>query len=293
MTRQGRFAATIGMFDGLHAGHRYVLGQLKNVAASRALEPLVLTFANHPLSVLAPERAPLLLMPPHIKVSDIKAECGIDNVEVLDFTPSLATLTARQFLERLRDRGVVLLAMGFNNTIGSDRLNAADAAALGVVDVVQLDACPGVEHGSSTAIRAALGRGDVGEAATLLGHSFEMEGTVVGGKQLGRTIGYPTANMSVDQGLLIPAGGVYAVDVYVDDEVTPVRGMLNIGYRPTVDSAPTPKQSIEVHLLDYSGNLYGRRLRLRFLRRLRGEKRFEDLDALRAQLALDAASARQ
>lgn len=292
MTHAGRYAATIGMFDGLHAGHRYVLGRLKDIAASRGLEPLVLTFANHPLSVLAPGRAPLLLMPPHIKAADIKAECGIGSVEVLDFTRELASLTGRRFLEMLRSRGVELLAMGFNNTIGSDRLKAADAAALGVVNVVELDACPGIEHGSSTAVRAALGRGDVEEAAALLGRAFEMEGTVVEGKQLGRTIGYPTANLAIEVGLIVPAGGVYAVDVYVGESDAPVRGMLNIGYRPTVDSSDTPRQSIEVHLLDYSANLYGQRLRLRFLRRLRCEQRFSTLDELRAQLALDAAAAR-
>ncbi len=280
------------MFDGLHAGHRFVLGRLRDIAASQGLEPLVLTFSNHPLSVLAPERAPLLLMPPHIKVADIEAECGIGNVEVLDFTRELAAMTGREFLEMLRDRGVELLAMGFNNTIGSDRLNAAAAAALGVMDVVELDACPGIEHGSSTAVRAALGRGDVDEAAALLGRAFEMEGMVVEGKQLGRTIGYPTANLAIEPGLMVPAVGVYAVDVFVDGADVPVRGMLNIGYRPTVDSSDAPKQSIEVHLLDYSANLYGLPLRVRFLRRLRGEQRFESLDALRAQLALDAAAAR-
>lgn len=292
MISSGRYAATIGMFDGLHAGHRYVLERLKDVAASRGLEPMVVTFANHPLTVLAPERAPLLLMPPHIKEADIKEECGIGKVEVLDFTPELASLTARQFMNMLHEQGVELLAMGFNNTIGSDRLKAVDAAALGVMDVVELDACPGIEHGSSTAVRSALAHGDVEEAASLLGRYFEMEGTVVEGRQLGRTIGYPTANLAIGAGLMIPAGGVYVVDAYIDEDDTPVRGILNIGFRPTVDRSDSPQQTVEVHLLDYSGNLYEHRMRLRFLRHLRGEQRFETLEALRAQLARDAAAAR-
>ncbi|MDE6040862.1 MAG: riboflavin biosynthesis protein RibF, partial [Muribaculaceae bacterium] len=182
---------------------------------------------------------------------------------------------------------VVALAMGFNNHIGSDRRAAASLApATSGVEIVPLEELDNRSGVSSSAIRNALIHGKVEEAAALLGRPFEITGTVVHGKQLGRRIGFPTANINLIQpDLIVPADGAYAVDVRLVDGTTH-RAMANIGHRPTVDTPDAPL-SIEIHIIDFSGNLYGTAINVSFLKRLRPEQRFNSIESLKAQLEID------
>ena len=282
------YIAAIGMFDGVHLGHSFLLQQLAAEAGKRGLEPLVLTFREHPLSVLNPEHAPALISDPEQK-QQLIAGLGFNNITALDFTPDDFRSTAADFVGKLRaDFGVQALLMGFNNHIGSDRKNASALAAECDIPVIEAAPYPG-EAVSSTAVRSALHKGDVAEAARLSGHPFSLRGTVVDGKKLGRTIGFPTANIRpVSAGQLIPAPGVYAVDAVLADGSIH-RAVTNIGIRPTVDNSG--HLSIETHIINYSGNLYGNDIELRFIARMRDEQRFSSLDELKAGIAADCSRA--
>lgn len=286
--------AATGMFDGLHAGHLFVLAELRRRATDRGLQPMVISFANHPSETLRPDKPVRLLMSAPAKRKAIRELAGIDTVEIIDFTPDFAAMTAAQYLATLKKKGVAALAMGFNNHIGSDRLDATGAAALGIIDIEQLPPCPGDEATSSSALRHAIGDADLDTATGLLGRPFAIDGTVVGGKRLGRTIGFPTANIAPTLGFrqLLPPDGAYAADITLEGETATRRAMVNIGVRPTVDNSAIPARSIEAHILDFDADIYGTPVSLAFLRRLRSERRFPSLDALRAQLALDATAAR-
>lgn len=288
------YIAAVGMFDGLHTGHIFVLGELRRRAAALRLDPMVITFANHPSEVLRPDNPVPLLMSAEHKRREIKHLAGIDKVEFIPFTRSFATMTAARFLTDLKKKGVRVLAMGFNNHIGSDRLDADSAAALGIIEIEKLPPCPDCAHASSSALRKAIGGADLDTAATLLGRRYTFRGTVVNGRHLGRTIGFPTANIAPENGSrqLLPPDGAYAADITVGDDPTPRRAIVNIGIRPTVDTSASPRRTIEAHILDFHADIYGSDVKLTFLRRLRPERRFPSIDALRAQLALDAQSAR-
>ncbi len=290
--------ATVGMFDGVHRGHRDLLRRLSEEGAVRGLAPAVITFDAHPLALIAPEKAPLSLMTVDDKVAAIRAE-GVDRVDVLKFDNALRALTAEQFMERLRDHyDVEALLLGFNHRFGSDRIDdIAHYQAIGRklgMEVIRADelndpSSPGL---CSSSIRQALVEGDIATANAMLGRPYRLVGRVVSGHRLGRTIGFPTANIvAVDSRQLIPANGVYAADVILTSGER-VRAMVNIGVRPTVDTSANPVVSIEVHLIDWSGDLYGATLAVDFLARLRSEMRFPSLAALRTQLIADRLSAK-
>ncbi len=279
-------AAVVGTFDGVHLGHCFLLESLRSQAARRGLQPMVVTFADHPLKQIAPDRVPPGLMSVERRRSLLQAE-GVE-VVVLDFNSRLRSLTAAQFLEMLHNRyGVELFLLGFNNRIGSDRLGAENLAGktIGGVEVLAADEHPQLCV-SSSLVRAALSRGDVEEAAQMLGRPYSIEGKIVTGKQLGRTIGFPTANLLPDPTTAIPAVGVYA------GEMLGYPAVINIGHRPTVEGRNDAPLSIEAHLIGFSGDLYGRTAELTFIRRLRGEKRFESLNALKTQIQKDIDHAR-
>lgn len=280
-----RFIAAVGMFDGVHKGHAHLLRQLKDEAAEHDLAPLVLTFARHPLSVLHPESAPAVLTGTGLR-ADLICRLGIDNIGILDFSPDDFRLCAAEFMDRIRNEfGVEALLMGFNNHIGSDRLTCQDLAADGM-PVIGASRYPDLMV-SSSAVRAAVVGNDFAKAEELLGHQFIIRGTVVGGHRIGRTIGFPTANVvPEDPAQLIPEDGVYAVTVRTDAGT--YRGMANIGMRPTVGGT---HRTLEVHLIGFEGDLYGQTVDIGFIRRLRGERRFPDLQALKAQLVNDCRAA--
>lgn len=303
-------AIAVGNFDGVHRGHRLVLDRLRLLALQRGLEPAVVTFTSHPLQLVAPERAPRLLQTFDQRRAELE-RAGV-RVIALDFTDELRHLSAREFLEMLRDRyGARLLLLGHDNRFGyrpdGDKYSTLHPAAElygSLCPDLEIVEAPRLEGISSSAVRRAVTAGDMERAAEMLGRPFSYTATVVHGRQLGRTIGFPTANLSVKADLLLPPAGVYFCRAtLLPAEPTPpitsitlssssFRAMTNIGRRPTVDPADAPL-SIETHLLDFpSRDIYGRSLRLEFLHRHRSERRFPDLAALRAQLTADLSALR-
>jgi len=268
----------VGTFDGVHVGHRDVI----SAAGS------VLTFEPHPASVVAPERAPPLLTPLAVK-ADLVASLGVEELIVVHFDAAFAALSAREFIDdvlvaRLGAREV---AIGENfrfgaRALGDAALLAADGRfAARVVPLREMDG----EIVSSSRIRSLIRLGDLGSAARLLGDPFELRGVVVPGDRRGRELGFPTANLEPTPGICHPGHGVYAA---LADGGVPAA--VNIGVRPTFGSGRT--ELIEAHLIDWEGDLYGRELRLRFIERLRGERRFDSAAALIEAMHDDVARAR-
>lgn len=315
MTEQQKHtAAVVGMFDGVHMGHRYLLRNLRQLAEERGLEPLVFTFPRHPMSLICPEFAPKLLSEPAEKLHLLGGSgFSVKQVNFLVFNDLLRHQTAAEFMRMLRrDYGVRLLLRGYNNRFGTERdLTPEDYRRIAAAEGIELidDRVSFVEADgrqldvSSSAIRKLLLAGDVAGAARLLGRPYSLSGTVVDGRKLGRQLGFPTANLSpLHKSKLIPAPGVYICNVWEPlstergDAAATERGdaapgcrypaMLNIGHRPTVDRADSPV-SIEAHLLGFEGDIYGMTLNVEFLGRLREEKKFGSVEDLTLQLAED------
>lgn len=286
---------TVGTFDGVHRGHQDVLARLVAKSAREGLPSVVVTFDSHPLEVVRPADAPLLLTVADEKV-EVLAESGIDYLAILPFTAALASFSAERFVEdalraRFRMRSLLI---GHDHGFGYGR--AGDVAVLrtlGARDGFEVDVVPAIALGgggvvSSTAIRDAVARGDLAAAHDALGRPYSMSARVVHGEKRGRLLGYPTLNLSAPPPRkLLPPDGVYAVRV-----ATPTGefgGMMNLGARPTFDQ---PARSLEAHLFDAEGDWYGARVRVEFIAPLRETRRFESPAALVAQLEADAGAAR-
>jgi riboflavin kinase/FMN adenylyltransferase len=286
-------AVALGAFDGIHLGHRAILGQAVSCARRGGLTSLVCTFEPHPLEVLQPGRAPVPITTPEERLRLI-AEVGIEATLIVVFTKAMASVEPETFVEevlvgRLRAREIVV---GFNHRFGRGaRGDGALLESLGKAHGYRAHIVPPVTIGgmpvSSTEIRGALQRGDVATASALLGRPYAIGGRVVQGAGRGRVLGFPTANVSPDRPLLVPSG-VYACRAELDG-TTAHPAVVNIGVRPTFGETVL---AVEAHLLDFSGNLYDRHLRLAFVARLRDERRFPGPDALRTQIAADVAAAR-
>lgn len=283
--------ATIGFFDGVHRGHAFLLRQVREEARRRGLQSLAVTFSDHPRRVLAASEAPSLLTAPREKLRLLAAQ-GMDACAVIDFNRELAALTARRFMEEyLRGRfGVRCLVIGYDHRFGCERsAGFADYVEWGRVagiDVVRAAELPADGlHVSSSAIRRFLQAGDVERARLCLGRSYSLDGTVVEGRRVGRGLGFPTANLRPsDARLQLPGRGVYAAWAEVGG--TRHAAMVNIGCRPTLDNGDDI--TVEAHLLDFDGDLYGASLTLVFEHRLREERVFGQIDGLRLQLRRDA-----
>ncbi|MBD5277541.1 MAG: bifunctional riboflavin kinase/FMN adenylyltransferase [Bacteroides sp.] len=286
-------AAAVGMFDGVHLGHLDILDAVGREAARTGGKPVVLTFRNHPLSLLRPQDAPPLLTDAAEKEALIRARLPEATVGMLDFG-ELRGLPAGDFLKRLRDEaGVATMVMGYDNRFGCDGpRDRAAYDALGAragMDVVHVAPRPvdGVTA-SSSRVRELIAAGSVDRAAAMLGRPYSLRGTVVHGRHLGHTLGFPTANVEPAPGRQLPARGVYAAWALLPGEPAQrVPAMVNVGVRPTVDTSPHPALSIEAHLPGFHGDLYGCSLELQLVQRLRGERRFESREALVRQLAID------
>ena len=287
---------TTGFFDGVHLGHRHVLETVVSSARERGEEAIVVTFWPHPRAVLQQDARDFRILSSLEEKKMLLEANGIDRVEVLPFTKEFAAMKAEDYLRLLRTRyGATLVVMGYDNRIGSDHLTASACAKLPEFahrmdfSVLSCAELPDFAHGgavSSTQIRKALEEGDVERANGMLGYEYGLYGVVVSGNRLGRTIGFPTANMQLYEPLkLVPKNGVYAVDVEVLGHK--YRGMCNIGMRPTVDGKV---RTIETHILDFDEDIYGLPLQIRFLRRIRDERKFPSLDALKEQLVQDKLS---
>lgn len=283
--------ATIGMFDGVHRGHRLILDTLRNEAVKRGAETAVVTFSNHPMTVVNPDRAPALLTPGGEK-DRLLNSAGVDRLIINRFDRKMQEMSAQDFLQYLRDRhGVEMLLMGYNNRFGHDRtIGFADYVDIGRESGIEIIRAPELRirdmKVSSTVIRRLLSEGNVSTATEMLGRPYELTGKVVSGRQLGRTIGFPTANILPDStDKLVPGTGVYACTATLDDGRT-FPTMVNIGTRPTVDPSDSTV-SIEAHLTGLDEDIYGHFLTLRFIAFIRPEQRFESLESLGRQLELD------
>lgn len=289
-------AAVVGFFDGLHRGHRSLLDFAKARAEARGLQPVAVTFRECPIEYLRPGSSPKLLASPSERLKALGEYLGQNSLIALDFNRELATMTAREFMQMLYDAyGVELLVVGFNNRFGSDRDKTfTDYQAIGREIGMEVERAPELAEMkgvSSSAIRKAISEGRVDEAAEMLGRRYSITGAVQHGRQVGRTIGFPTANLRpADPRLLVPAPGVYSGTAY-DTAGTRYPAMVNIGVCPTVSSEGT--QTIEAHLIGFDGDLYGKTLTLEFTGRMRGERRFGSLEELKTQLEADRAEALQ
>jgi riboflavin kinase/FMN adenylyltransferase len=281
-------AVAVGVFDGVHWGHKAIFTRLIAEAAEADIEPLVLTFEKHPAELLAPNRAPLYINTLDQRIELMQA-VGVQSIVVADFNPALAGLVREDFLstvlqERLRAKRVVVGAnfrFGRNRE-GDIRYLSEVAPSLGMKAVVVPAVIINDGPVSSTRVRALIERGDVEAGLKLLGRRFALRGTVVPGKQIGRTIGFPTANIRTEPRQLIPARGVYAVEVTLEN--TMYTGVCNIGTRPTFGGDGL---TVEVHIADFQGDIYGSRLDLVFCRKLRDEMAFETPESLAAQIHKD------
>ena len=269
---------TTGFFDGVHLGHRHVIETVVSSARERGEEAVVVTFWPHPRTVLQQDARDFRILNTLEEKKALLQGLGIDRVEVLPFTRDFAALTAAQYLDLLINKYQAnVLVMGYNNTVGSDLKTAKDIDNVIVVDKI------GDNKLSSTVIRKKLAEGDVAGANEMLGYEYTLTGAVVAGNRMGRTIGFPTANLQLYEPLkLVPGNGVYAVEVEVLGRV--YKGMCNIGTRPTVGGV---SRTIETHILDFDQDIYGLPITLRFRRRIRDERKFASLEALREQLARD------
>ena len=288
-----RVVLTLGNFDGVHLGHQAIIGRATEEARKLGGQAVVLTFEPHPIAVLAPDRAPPLLQPLRDRLALFR-EHGVSVTVLERFTRAFAALTPEEFVQDflLRHLDLAHVVVGHNVSFGKGRAGTVETLAdLGrrhgfAVDVVGPVAVDGVQV-SSTTLRGVLREGDMRRAHRMLGRPFGMRGRVVTGEQRGRTLGFPTANLHIRPHLVLPPDGVYAVAVPLDGRRIPA--VLNIGIRPTFGER---RRTIEVHLLDWSGDLYGRWLVVELIERLRGEQAFAGVDALRAAIAADVARAR-
>lgn len=285
--------ATIGTFDGVHRGHQLVLDVLRKETAKRGLEPIAMTFDRHPLELICPERAPGNLLSTSRKEELLRGE-GVTPI-ILTFSEQLRTMRAFDWLRRIhRTHGVRLLVVGYDNTFGSDGLDLslADMKAMGDLIGIEVIESPEVAGVSSSRIRKAVKAGDIEAATRMLGRSPELEGKVISGFHVGSEIGFPTANLQPMPGLVVPAGGVYAARALIDGERQAYPAMVNIGVRPTFDdtSAQSHHPTVEAHIIGKDGDLYGKGMRLEWIARLRDERKFDSIDALRHQLLKDRES---
>ena len=279
-----------GFFDGVHVGHRLVIQQLVEAAAVRGDESMVITFWPHPRNVLQKEARSLRLLTTLSEKNKILRSLGVDRVEVLNFTKDFSSLTMEDYLRMLMDEyGAKTILLGYDNKMGSDASGADEVArtaeSLGL-EVISTDVVPS-EYGyavSSTKIRERLEAGDVKDASEMLRYDYHIHGVVVAGNRLGRTIGFPTANMQLYEPLkLIPGNGVYFVKVRTLGR--DLYGMCNIGCRPTVGEGNA--RTIETNIFGFDEDIYGLDIELTFMEKIRDEVRFDSLESLRQQLEQD------
>ena len=282
---------TIGTFDGVHRGHNHLLHRLRDRAHALGLPSAVLTFWPHPRMVLHPEDTSLSLLNTLDERVELLRQQGVDHVIVQEFTPEFSALSSCEFVENIliKKLNVKHLVVGFNHAFGRNRegnyayleqcaanygfgIERIDALHIRSIDI------------SSTKVREALQAGQIETANLYLNRPYSLTGTVVRGKQLGRTIGFPTANVQAEAYKLIPQNGAYAVLIHTQSGN--YQGMLNIGTRPTVQGET---RNVEVHLLDFDGDLYGQSLTVFFAHYIRPERRFANVQALAEQLMRDKA----
>lgn len=286
-------ALTIGFFDGVHLGHRYLVSELSEIAKKRNFASAVLTFRTHPRQVLHSDYIPSLLTTADEKIALLK-ETGVDYVVMTEFTREFSMLTAQEFMRLLHDKlNVCCLMIGYDHRFGHNRSEKfEDYVRFGKeIEIEVVQSSPLVIDGinvSSSTVRKTISEGDVAKAAKLLGREYSLAGTVVKGFQVGRTIGFPTANIAYDDSRILPKDGVYAARVAVESHL--YDAMLYIGSRPTVN---TGKTSVEAYLFDFSDDIYGKNVNVRFVDRIRDSIKFDSIEELKKQLGKDEIKAKK
>jgi len=282
---------TLGSFDGVHKGHLKVLSRLKEIAQKTGGESVILTFSPHPRQVLYPDEQMVQLLNTKEEKIALLEKAGVDNIIFYPFTKEFSKMSYSEFVKDvlIGELGMKYLVVGYDHRFGSNR--EGDFSQLSELSkelgfAIEKEEAFNLHdvNISSTKIRNALSIGDVKVAREYLGYNYCLEGTVVDGQKLGRKIGFPTANIDIlDKDKLIPASGVYAVLVEIDGKE--YQGMLNMGMRPTVSNASN--FNIEVNIFSFHKEIYGEKVKVSFVDRIRGERKFDNLEELKAQLAED------
>ncbi|WP_099463935.1 riboflavin biosynthesis protein RibF [Parabacteroides provencensis] len=288
--------ATIGFFDGVHRGHRFLIEEMKQVARLKGLPSAVITFADHPRAVLHSDYQPKLLNSFEEKLEQLETT-GVDYCIVLDFTVELSRLSASEFIHKVLARRlhVNTLLIGYDHRFGHDRTDGfgqyviyGKECGIEVIQATVYDA--GRTAVSSSEIRHLIEQGNVEDAAYLLTYPYQIKGHIVSGYKVGRTLGFPTANIESDEPFkVLPGIGVYAVYVYLKG--FRYEGMLYIGSRPTLNNGTNI--TLEVNIFDFSGDIYNDEIIVSFIRFVRGDEKFESLEALKEQLEVDRVTVKQ
>lgn len=289
---------TIGTFDGVHVGHQKIIQKLNNEAKKIGGESVLFTFYPHPRMVLFPDSHGIKLIQTQEEKIEKLEKMGLQNLIIFPFTKEFSNLTATEFVSEylVNQLHVKKIVIGYDHQFGKNREGTLDflkeISATYNFDVIEISAKEIDEvNVSSTIIRDAIDNGDISMANKYLGSPFELRGKVIKGKELGRTIGYPTANIQMEGDLkIIPKQGVYAVEVVLPD-YSVYKGMMNIGYRPTISNDRS--LSIEVHLFDFNANLYDTFIVVRLLLYVRSEQKFSSVEELKKQIQEDEKLCRQ
>ncbi len=288
-TRPGPLHLALGVFDGVHAGHQAVISRAVEAAREDGGKAFVVTFSPHPIRVIAPAKAPASLLATLDEKAAVVKSLGVDGVLVIRFDAEFARMGAEEFVGKMCAGNVASIAVGEDWRFGSKRSGDVDMLRrMGAELGFRLEAVAPVmwdgERISSTRIRQAIRDGNFDAVEKMLGRPYEVSGKVIEGRKLGRELGFPTANLRLGD-LQTPKDGVWSVEV--DGKH---RGVANLGMRPTVGG---DERLLEVHLFDFSGDLYGKTLRVKFLRYIRPERKFASLDELKAQIAKDTAEVKE
>jgi len=284
--------ATLGIFDGVHLGHKEILSRLTEAAKARNGESVVITLWPHPRKVLYHKYDDLKFITTLEEKKKVLAEQGVDNLVIIPFTREFSKLSSCGFIEKVLAEKLKLehLVMGYNHRFGHDRegdlMKLRKCADPFGITIEQLQPqLVGERRVSSSMVRSALQKGKIELANTLLGHPFFAEGKIINGFHVGSKIGFPTANIEIgDQDKLLPPDGVYAVRVLLEEKQ--YMGMLNIGFRPTL-GYEDPQRTVEVHIIDFESNIYNKTVSVSFIKRLRDEIKFNTIDELVRQLKKD------
>lgn len=286
----GPYSLAIGFFDGVHLGHQRVIETAKTNAERLGIQSAVMTFDPHPSIVLGGRNEKVFYITPLQQKIDTLEKLNVDTVFVVNFTSDFAKLSPKDFVQYfIRDLNVKHVTAGFDFTFGAlgkgtmEMMKSLAHEDFGVSVVSKLEA--NEEKVSSSRIRQALKAGEMKEVRQLLGRAFEVPGIVVHGDKRGRTLGFPTANVQHMEGCFIPATGVYAVKILVQNEW--LEGVCNVGYKPTFKDPNNKQLSIEVHIFNFDKNIYGEEVVVGWYHRIRSEKKFNGIDELISQIELD------
>ena len=286
---------TSGTFDGVHLGHQKILDKLKKIAQQKNGESVIITFFPHPRMVLFNDSQNLKLLNTLTEKIQLLEQFGIDHLVIIPFTREFSEIDSQAFIQKIivEKIGAKVLVIGYDHRFGKNREGSFEYlnnnAAIFGFEVVEIPRHDIENIGiSSSLIRKALLNGEVEQATQLLGQKYSITGKVVKGKQLGRTLGYPTANIYVVEDYkLIPADGVYAVNIQYANQL--LKGVLNIGKRPTIEGKD---RTIEVHIFNFEKEIYGENLSINFVKKIRNEVKFESIEALKSQIGKDAEMAK-